>query len=205
MVITSHKINEHLIQGEKVFLPTKLGEFHLIPFQEGETGLEHIVLIKGNPKADDVVLTRMHSACATGDLFGSLRCDCGDQLNKSLEIIQNEGLGVIIYLQQEGRGIGLMNKIHAYKLQEEGMDTVDANLHLGFAPDERDYAIGAEILKALGILNVRLLTNNPEKVEGLERNGIKVIKRDPILIKSNKYSELYLQTKEARMGHLLSK
>jgi 3,4-dihydroxy 2-butanone 4-phosphate synthase/GTP cyclohydrolase II len=205
MVSKGYTKSEQLIQGEKVFLPTKIGKFKLIPFQEKESGLEHIVLIKGDPNANDVVLTRIHSACATGDLFGSLRCDCGDQLNKSMELIQNEGLGVIIYLQQEGRGIGLMNKIRAYKLQEAGMDTVDANLHLGFAPDERDYAIGAEILKALGIVKLRLLTNNPEKVEGLESNGIKVVKREPIIIEPNKYSEWYLKIKKTRMGHLLTK
>ncbi|MBN2166898.1 MAG: GTP cyclohydrolase II [Marinilabiliaceae bacterium] len=202
------KINDNnktfrLIKGAHVEMPTSTGMFSLIPFQEVDNGLEHIVLIKGDIYEVDVVLTRIHSACATGDLFGSLRCDCGDQLKKSMQLIEENGSGVIIYLQQEGRGIGLMNKIKAYKLQENGMDTVDANIHLGFAPDERDYTIGAAILKALFITNVKLLTNNPLKVDGLEKNGITVSERLEIIIESNRYNHKYLFTKAQRMGHIL--
>jgi len=194
-----------MLEGKNINLPTKYGDFQLIPFQEVESGAEHIALIKGEPSINNIPLVRIHSACATGDLFGSLRCDCGEQLEKALQLIQNETYGAVIYLQQEGRGIGLMNKIHAYKLQEQGMDTVDANLHLGFAPDERNYKVGANILKALGMLNIRLLTNNPEKVNGLEQWGIKIMDRVPLIIKSNKYNEFYLRIKKLRMGHLLSK
>jgi len=188
--------------GDRVKLPTKYGNFHLVPFQEVDTGIEHVALLKGTPKPTDVVLTRVHSSCVTGDLFGSLRCDCGEQLHKAMELIEKEGLGVIIYLQQEGRGIGLMNKIKAYKLQESGVDTVDANIHLGFAPDERNYQIGAKILKALNIDKIRLLTNNPAKISGLEESGIQIIDRQELIIKSNAYNEKYLKTKQSRMGHV---
>ena len=199
---TLKKCGSKLIKGEQVKLPAKKGFFSIIPFQEKKTGQEHIVLIKGKPEPGDNVLTRLHSACATGDLFGSLRCDCGDQLQKSMEIIQNEGKGIIIYLQQEGRGIGLLNKIKTYKLQEQGMDTVEANIHLGFAPDERDYSTGAEILKTLGITKIRLLTNNPDKIENLEKHGIQVSERIPLVIGSNRFNTKYLRTKQERMGHL---
>ncbi|TAJ12568.1 GTP cyclohydrolase II [Marinilabiliaceae bacterium JC017] len=197
-------IEQELVKGEMIKLPTKVGFFSLIPFQVGVNGMEHIALIKGEPKKGDAILTRIHSACATGDLFGSMRCDCGDQLKRSMEIIEEEGTGVILYLQQEGRGIGLMNKIKAYKLQEEGMDTVDANIHLGFAPDERDYGVAAAILKELDVNKLRLLTNNPAKVNGLTENGIEVIERVPLIINSNVYNAYYLETKEARMGHCLT-
>lgn len=193
-----------LTKTQQVKMPTKYGNFTLIAFQETITGSEHMALIKEN-NTTNIPLVRIHSACATGDLFGSLRCDCGEQLEKSIQLIEQEGFGAVIYLQQEGRGIGLINKIKAYKLQEQGMDTVDANLHLGFAPDERKYTAAAEILKAINMINIRLLTNNPEKVKGLEDNGIKIYERVPIIIKSNKYNEWYLRIKKSRMGHLLNK
>jgi len=194
----------NILQGERVQLPTKYGQFELIPFQEKLSGLEHMALIKGNFIANDTILTRIHSACATGDLFGSLKCDCGEQLIQAMKLIESNGSGIIVYLQQEGRGIGLMNKMKAYKLQEHGMDTVEANLHLGFAPDKREYQIGAEILSALGVKKVKLLTNNPGKIIGLEQNGIKVVKRIPLIIQSNPFNRYYLDTKEIRMGHLLT-
>lgn len=194
----------NILQGERVKLPTKYGHFELIPFQEKLNGLQHMALIKGSFTVNDTILTRIHSACATGDLFGSLRCDCGEQLIQAMKIIENNGSGIIVYLQQEGRGIGLMNKMKAYKLQELGMDTVEANLQLGFAPDEREYQIGAEILSTLGINKVKLLTNNPDKILGLEQNGIQVVKRIPLIIDSNPFNKYYLHTKEIYMGHQLS-
>ena len=194
-----------ILQGERVQLPTKYGHFELIPFQEKLSGLEHMALVKGTFTSNDTILTRIHSACATGDLFGSLKCDCGEQLIQAMKIIESKGHGIIVYLQQEGRGIGLMNKMRAYKLQEDGMDTVEANLHLGFASDEREYQIGAEILSALSVKKVNLLTNNPDKMLGLEQNGIQVVKRIPIIIESNPFNKYYLDTKETSMGHLLSK
>lgn len=194
----------NIVQGERVQLPTKYGHFELIPFQEKGNGLEHIALIKGNFTSNDTVLTRIHSACATGDLFGSLKCDCGDQLIEAMKLIEHKGIGIIVYLQQEGRGIGLMNKMKAYKLQEQGMDTIEANVHLGFAPDEREYQIGAEILNALGVKKVKLLTNNPDKINKLEESGIKVVERIPLIIPSNPFNKYYLDTKEIQMGHQLS-
>ncbi|MBP8792197.1 MAG: GTP cyclohydrolase II [Lutibacter sp.] len=194
----------NIVQGERVQLPTKYGHFELIPFQEKGSGLEHIALIKGNFTSNDTVLTRIHSACATGDLFGSLKCDCGDQLIEAMKLIEHKGIGIIVYLQQEGRGIGLMNKMKAYKLQEQGMDTIEANVHLGFAPDEREYQIGAEILNALGVKKVKLLTNNPDKINKLEESGIKVVERIPLIIPSNPFNKYYLDTKEIQMGHQLS-
>lgn len=192
-----------LIKGEKAQLPTKAGMFSIIPFQEDGSNIEHMALIKGEIRnSEKPVLTRIHSACATGDLFGSLRCDCGEQLQKAMQLIEQEGEGAIIYLQQEGRGIGLMNKIKAYRLQEDGMDTVDANIHLGFAPDERDYAVGAAILKALSISHVKLLTNNPLKIDGLEKNGITVTERLELIIKTNTFNQKYIDTKIERMGHV---
>ncbi|CAH8283593.1 GTP cyclohydrolase II [Mariniflexile fucanivorans] len=196
--------NTNILIGERVKLPTKYGHFELIPFQEKLNGIEHIALIKGNFVPNTTVLTRIHSACATGDLFGSLKCDCGDQLIAAMKLIESEGNGIIVYLQQEGRGIGLMNKMKAYKLQEEGMDTIQANVHLGFAPDERDYNIAAEMLSVLGIKKIKLLTNNPDKIIRLEKNGIEVVKRIPIIIPSNPYNKYYLNTKEVQMGHQLS-
>jgi 3,4-dihydroxy 2-butanone 4-phosphate synthase/GTP cyclohydrolase II len=196
--------NKNLIIGERVKLPTKYGHFQLVPFQESDSGVEHMAIIKGDIKKDDVILTRIHSACATGDLFGSLRCDCGEQLIRSMKMIENNKKGVVIYLQQEGRGIGLMNKIKAYKLQENGMDTVDANIHLGFAPDERNYKIAAEILTSLGINRVNLITNNPEKIDGLKKDGIEIVERVPLEIDANMYNVGYLKTKKTRMNHLIN-
>lgn len=189
--------------GENVDLPTKYGHFRLVPFRQQSNGLEHMALIKGTWKEDEPVLVRVHSSCATGDILGSMRCDCGEQLHKSMEMIEKEGKGVLIYMQQEGRGIGLMNKIAAYKLQEEGMDTVDANIHLGFKPDERDYGCGAQMLRHLGVHKMRLLTNNPTKRVGLEAYGLEIVDNVPIEVTPNKYDITYLRTKRDRMGHTL--
>lgn len=203
--LIAYKIDkESLIErGEEVQLPTAYGKFRLIPFLQKSNGVEHIALIKGEWEPDEEVLVRVHSSCATGDIFGSLRCECGDQLHKAMELIDKQGKGVIVYIQQEGRGIGLMNKIKAYKLQEQGIDTVDANIHLGFDPDERDYGVGAQILCSLGVRRMRLLTNNPVKRVGLEGYGLKVVESIPIVIKSNPYNEVYMKTKRDRMGHSL--
>jgi len=203
--LISYKLQlESLIErGVEVQLPTEYGQFRLIPFLQKSNGVEHIALLKGSWEAGDTVLVRMHSSCATGDIFGSLRCECGAQLHKAMSIIEKEGKGVIIYIQQEGRGIGLMNKIKAYKLQEQGLDTVDANIHLGFDPDERDYGVGAQILCNLGVQKMRLLTNNPVKRVGLEGYGLKVVETVPIIIKPNKHNESYMKTKRDRMGHAL--
>jgi len=195
---------ESLIErGEEVQLPTIHGNFRLIPFLQKSNGVEHIALIKGEWQPDEAVLVRVHSSCATGDIFGSLRCECGDQLQKAMDLIEQEGKGVIVYIQQEGRGIGLMNKIKAYKLQEQGIDTVDANIHLGFDPDERDYGVGAQILCSLGVRKMRLLTNNPVKRVGLEGYGLMVAESIPLVIKSNPFNERYMKTKRDRMGHSL--
>ena len=195
---------ESLIEiGEEVDLPTEYGHFHLIPFRQASNGLEHMALIKGEWKEDEPILVRVHSSCATGDILGSKRCDCGQQLHKAMEMIEKEGKGVLIYMQQEGRGIGLMNKIAAYKLQEEGYDTVDANTHLGFKPDERDYGVGAQILKHIGITKMRLMTNNPVKRVGLEAYGLEIVENIAIETTPNKYNERYLKTKRDRMGHVL--
>lgn len=197
-------MNNNITTGECVDLPTKYGDFKLIPFLENKTGLEHIALLKGTFSKNDVVLTRVHSACATGDLFGSLKCDCGEQLEKAMTLIEQNGQGAIIYMQQEGRGIGLMNKIKAYKLQEQGLDTVEANIELGFAPDERKYTMAAEILRLLGISKIKLLTNNPDKVSGLELQNIEVTERIPLIIHANKYNKKYLRTKQRKMNHMFS-
>ena len=195
---------ESLIEvGEEVDMPTDYGHFKLIPFRQSATGLEHMALIKGEWTKDEAVLVRVHSSCATGDILGSKRCDCGEQLHKSMQMIEKEGKGVVIYMQQEGRGIGLMNKIAAYKLQEEGYDTVDANLHLGFKPDERDYGCGAQMLRHLGIHKMRLMTNNPVKRVGLEAYGLEIVENVPIEITPNEYNIRYLETKKNRMGHIL--
>ncbi len=203
--LIAYRLNqESLIErGEEVQLPTAFGSFRLIPFLQKSNGVEHIALIKGEWEPEEVVLVRVHSSCATGDIFGSLRCECGDQLHKAMELIEKEGKGVIVYIQQEGRGIGLMNKIKAYKLQEQGIDTVDANIHLGFDPDERDYGVGAQILCSLGVHKMQLLTNNPVKRVGLEGYGLKVVASIPIVIKSNPFNEVYMKTKRDRMGHSL--
>ncbi|EFB92297.1 MAG: bifunctional 3,4-dihydroxy-2-butanone-4-phosphate synthase/GTP cyclohydrolase II [Prevotella bivia] len=189
--------------GEKVDLPTKYGNFQLIPFLQKSNGLEHMALVKGEWKEDESILVRVHSSCATGDILGSRRCDCGEQLHKAMEMIEKEGKGVIIYMQQEGRGIGLMNKIAAYKLQEEGLDTVDANIHLGFRPDEREYGSGAEMLRHLGVHKMRLMTNNPTKRVGLEAFGLEITENVSIEVTPNKYDYRYLKTKQDRMGHNL--
>ncbi len=196
--------NQKIIRGSEVNMPTKYGKFRLIPFLEKEKNIEHIALVKGDINPNETILTRIHSSCATGDIFGSMRCDCGDQLHKAMKLIEAEGNGVVVYLQQEGRGIGLMNKMKAYKLQEEGLDTVDANIHLGFAPDERSYEIGAAILKSLGVFNITLLTNNSLKTKGLEANGITIIARKELVIKPNAFNEKYLRTKQYKMGHVLN-
>ena len=195
---------ESLIEvGNEADMPTKYGHFRLIPFRQSATGLEHMALIKGEWKEDEPLLVRVHSSCATGDILGSKRCDCGEQLHKAMEMIEREGKGVIIYMQQEGRGIGLMNKIAAYKLQEEGMDTVDANIHLGFKPDERDYGCGAQMLRHLGVHKMRLMTNNPTKRVGLEAYGLEIVENVPIEVSPNEYDYRYLKTKKERMGHEL--
>lgn len=189
--------------GEEVDLPTIYGHFRLVPFRQKSNGAEHMAIIKGEWKPDDAVLVRVHSSCASGDILGSKRCDCGEQLHKSLEMIEQEGQGVVIYMQQEGRGIGLMNKMAAYKLQEQGYDTVDANVHLGFKPDERDYGCGAQMLRHLGVSKMRLLTNNPTKRVGLEAYGLEIVENVPIEITPNPYDKRYLETKRDRMGHEL--
>ena len=193
---------ESLIEvGEQVELPTAYGHFQLIPFRQASNGLEHMALIKGEWNEDEPILVRVHSSCATGDILGSKRCDCGEQLHKAMQMIEENGKGVIIYMQQEGRGIGLMNKIAAYKLQEQGMDTVDANIHLGFKPDERDYGCGAQMLRHLGVHKMRLMTNNPTKRVGLEAYGLEIVENVPIEVSPNKYDYRYLKTKQDRMGH----
>ena len=192
-----------IVRGEEVHLPTEYGDFNLIPFRQKSNGMEHVALIKGKWEAGEPVLVRVHSSCVTGDIFGSKRCDWGEQLHRAMEKIDKEGKGVIVYLNQEGRGIGLMNKIAAYKLQEEGYDTVDANIHLGFDPDERDYGVGASILRELGVTKMKLMTNNPVKRIGLESYGLEIVENVPIEVKPNKYNEFYLQTKKIRMGHTL--
>ena len=189
--------------GVEVDLPTQYGHFRLIPFRQKSNGLEHIALIKGRFEPDEPILVRVHSSCATGDIFGSMRCECGEQLHKAMQRIEQEGKGVIVYLNQEGRGIGLMEKMKAYKLQEDGLDTVDANLHLGHQADERDYGVGAQILRHLGVTKMRLMTNNPVKRVGLEAYGLTVVENVPIEVDPNPYNEFYMKTKKERMGHVL--
>ena len=190
-------------QGEEVDMPTAYGHFRLIPFRQKSNGLEHIALIKGDVTTDEPVLLRVHSSCATGDIFGSQRCDCGEQLHKAMQMVEKEGRGVILYLSQEGRGIGLMDKIRAYKLQEQGVDTVDANLKLGHKADERDYGVGAQILHQLGVRKMRLMTNNPVKRIGLEGYGLEVVENIPIETEPTPYNRFYMHTKKERMGHKL--
>ena len=195
---------ESLIEvGEEVEMPTDYGHFKLIPFRQVSNGQEHLALIKGEWQEEEPILVRVHSSCMTGDILGSKRCDCGEQLHKAMQAIEKEGKGVVIYMQQEGRGIGLMNKIAAYKLQEEGLDTVDANVHLGFKPDERDYGCGAQMLRHLGVHKMRLLTNNPVKRVGLEAYGLEIVENVPIEVTPNPYNLRYLETKKTRMGHTL--
>lgn len=194
--------NEQLVEmGVEVDMPTDYGHFRLIPFRQKSNGLEHIAIIKGNVSDGAPVLVRVHSSCATGDIFGSMRCDCGHQLHKAMEMIEKEGRGAIVYLNQEGRGIGLMDKIRAYKLQEEGLDTVEANIHLGHQADERDYGVGAQILNLLGIRKMRLMTNNPVKRKGLEGFGLEIVENVPIEVGVNEYNLRYMTTKKQRMGH----
>lgn len=193
---------ESLIErGVEVKLPTEHGDFHLIPFKQKSNGLEHVALVKGSWEEDEPVLVRVHSSCATGDIFGSLRCECGEQLHLAMQKVEKEGKGVIVYMNQEGRGIGLMAKMEAYKLQEEGLDTVDANVHLGFQADERDYGVGAQILRSVGVTKMRLMSNNPTKRIGLEGYGLTVEENIPIEVKPNEFNEFYMKTKRERMGH----
>ena len=195
---------ESLIEkGETVHLPTAYGDFMLTPFRQLSNGLEHIALVKGTWLPDEPVLCRVHSSCMTGDIFGSKRCECGEQLHKAMQLIEQEGKGIIVYMNQEGRGIGLMNKIRAYKLQEQGEDTVEANLHLGFDADERDYGIGAQILRTMGAQKLRLMTNNPVKRIGLESYGIEIVENVPLEITPNPYNERYMRTKKEKMHHNL--
>ncbi len=189
--------------GDRVFLPTEYGNFDVIPFRQHCNGLEHVALIKGQWKPDEPVLVRVHSSCATGDIFGSKKCDCGTQLHESMKMIDKEGKGVLLYLNQEGRGIGLMNKIAAYKLQEQGYDTVEANLHLGFKDDERDYGVGAQILRHIGVTKMRLITNNPRKMAGIKGYGLEVVETVPIKVEPNEYNKFYLETKAKKMHHKL--
>lgn len=195
---------ESLIKkGSKVKLPTEFGEFELMPFVQLSNKLEHVAIIKGKWEKDEPILVRVHSSCVTGDIFGSYRCDCGPQLHEAMKMIEKEGKGVIIYMNQEGRGIGLFNKIEAYKLQEQGKDTVEANLELGYKADERDYGVGAQILRELGLSKIKLITNNPVKRAGLEGYGLNIIEIVPIVIQANKHNKFYLETKRDRMGHFL--
>ena len=195
---------ESLVErGEEADLPTEYGHFRIIPFRQKSNGLEHIAIIKGSWTPEEPVLVRMHSSCATGDIFGSQRCDCGEQLHRAMRQIDEAGKGAVVYLMQEGRGIGLMNKIAAYKLQEEGDDTVDANLHLGFKADERDYGVGAQILRELGIGKIRLISNNPVKRVGLEGYGLEIVENVPMIIPPTPYNKRYLETKRLRMEHKL--
>ena len=209
-IISIHDMIAYRLQRESLIevgnvadMPTRYGHFKLIPFRQKSNGLEHMALIKGSWEPDEPILTRVHSSCATGDILGSQRCDCGEQLHRAMQMIEQEGKGVLIYMQQEGRGIGLMNKIAAYKLQEEGLDTVEANIHLGFKPDERDYGCGAQMLRHLGIHKMRLMTNNPTKRVGLEAYGLEIVENVPIEISPTPYDYKYLKTKKERMGHEL--
>lgn len=197
------KMESIVEKGDEVDMPTEFGHFRLIPFRQKSNGLEHIALIKGEWAENEPILVRMHSSCMTGDIFASNRCDCGEQLHKAMSEIEKAGKGVVVYMNQEGRGIGLMNKIRAYKLQEEGLDTVDANLHLGFKADERDYGVGAEILREIGVHKMRLLTNNPVKRIGLEAYGLEIVENVAIEVTPNEYNLRYLKTKKDRMGHAL--
>jgi 3,4-dihydroxy 2-butanone 4-phosphate synthase/GTP cyclohydrolase II len=191
-------------KGERVKLPTESGNFEFIPFRQTSNGLEHAALVKGTWTKDEPVLVRLHSSCFTGDIFGSMRCDCGPQLHKAMEMVEEAGKGVVIYLSQEGRGIGLLNKIKAYRLQDEGMDTVQANLKLGFGEDERDYGVGASIMRELGLGKVKLISNNPVKRAGLEGYGIQIVETIPLIIESNPHNKFYLETKANKMGHNLT-
>ncbi|MCF8335623.1 MAG: bifunctional 3,4-dihydroxy-2-butanone-4-phosphate synthase/GTP cyclohydrolase II [Bacteroidales bacterium] len=203
-LIAYRLLQETLIErGVRVKLPTEYGDFELIPFKQKSNGVEHIALVKGKWTQEEPVLVRVHSSCLTGDIFGSKRCDCGPQLHRAMQMIEKEGKGALVYMNQEGRGIGLFNKIKAYKLQEQGRDTVEANLDLGFEEDERDYGVGANILRELGLGKIRLLTNNPVKRKGLEGYGLEVVENIPLEVEPNEYNRFYLETKKHKMGHRL--
>jgi len=189
----------------RVDMPTKYGHFKLVAFKDNTNGAEHLAMIKGEWKKDEPVLTRVHSSCFTGDILGSFRCDCGEQLHKAMKMVEEEGKGLILYMNQEGRGIGLMNKLRAYKLQEEGLDTVEANLQLGFGMDERDYGVGAQILRSLGVTKLKLMSNNPKKRTALKGYGLEIVEIVPIEVEPNPYNEKYLQTKRDKMGHNILK
>ncbi len=203
--LIEYRLREESIveRGVTVPLPTAWGDFQITPFRQKSNGVEHVALTKGTWREDEPVLIRVHSSCATGDIFGSYRCDCGDQLHRAMQMIEQEGRGAIVYLNQEGRGIGLCNKIRAYQLQDEGLDTVDANIRLGFRADERDYGVGASIIRELGIRRMRLMTNNPSKKAGLEGYGLRIEEIVPIVVEPNPYNERYLETKQKRMHHTL--
>jgi 3,4-dihydroxy 2-butanone 4-phosphate synthase/GTP cyclohydrolase II len=188
----------------RVDMPTQFGHFKLIAFQEKNTSNEHLALIKGSWEPGEPVMVRMHSSCFTGDILGSLRCDCGEQLHMAMQMVEEEGKGAILYMNQEGRGIGLLNKLKAYRLQEEGMDTVEANIHLGFQMDQRDYGVGAQMLRYLGISKLRLITNNPKKRVGLLGYGLEIIENVSLHVASNPHNERYMQTKQDKMGHEFS-
>jgi 3,4-dihydroxy 2-butanone 4-phosphate synthase / GTP cyclohydrolase II len=204
--LIAYRLNSEsiVIKGTSVKLPTQYGDFNLIPFIQKSNGLEHVALIKGEWSEDESVLVRVHSSCVTGDIFGSYRCDCGEQLHEAMRMVQDEGKGAIIYLNQEGRGIGLYNKMKAYKLQEQGRDTIEANVELGFSDDERDYGVGAGMLHALGIRKIRLITNNPVKRAGLEGYGITIVETIQLVIPSNEFNQFYLETKRDKMGHFIN-
>jgi 3,4-dihydroxy 2-butanone 4-phosphate synthase/GTP cyclohydrolase II len=196
--------HETLIQKNiEVDMPTEYGNFKLIAYTQLNTGQEHLALVKGEWEKDEPILVRVHSSCLTGDIFGSCRCDCGPQLHQAMKKIEAEGKGAIVYMNQEGRGIGLLNKLKAYKLQEEGLDTVEANLQLGFKMDERDYGVGAQIIRDLGIAKMKLMSNNPTKRAGLIGYGLEILERVPIEIEANEHNEFYLETKRDKMGHLI--
>ena len=203
-LIAYRMAHETMVRKEEdVFLPTEWGSFRLIAYTQLDNGTTHLVLKKGDWQPDEPVLVRVHSSCATGDIFGSCKCDCGEQLHRAMQMVEDEGKGLIVYMSQEGRGIGLINKLKAYHLQEQGLDTVDANIRLGFKPDERDYGIGAQILRDLGVTKMRLITNNPVKRSGLEGYGLTITETVPLIIRPNEYNEKYLKTKQLRMGHHL--
>lgn len=195
------KTESIVIEGETANLPTEFGDFKIVAFKQKSNGVDHLALIKGKWEPGESVMVRVHSSCMTGDIFGSCRCDCGPQLHEAMRMIEKEGKGAIVYLNQEGRGIGLFNKIHAYKLQDEGMDTVEANIKLGFKEDERDYGVGASILREIGVTKMKLITNNPLKRVGLEGYGLTIVENIPLIIPANKYNKFYLDTKAKKMGH----